>query len=332
MAAPGLAPKDKAYVDAHDLDTLMQSLMTELLTSKPSQPMRFMYHSLRERVKQAQGAAPSSAGKPRPPPSGPRTPQRASRPSLPRTPGSAAHSAGQPSKARRRPLPEGDLTDISDDLSLGASVREKEQEQASLSQAQAPSQSQASSDTPVKMGASSQAGRTAGDRQRAADKARSLLEDEDALIEAEEREAASGAGSGVLCRRCRSLMQDGGDDSWGGSTAQQQTSSHTEESTRRASKRSETTPQPADMSVSEFLAASGKKPSHSADLLGDDDDDDGVDLLALTKRRASASATAQAPDDELLATWRTDDDIDEQGYEIADSVLDDNLSVWSEAP
>lgn len=82
--------------------------------------------------------------------------------------------------------------------------------------------SQASSDTPVKMGASSQAGRTAGDRQRAADKARSLLEDEgrslfklpfsssqrhvsysfpfyhvtlgtDALIEAEEREAASGA-------------------------------------------------------------------------------------------------------------------------------------------
>ena len=24
MAAPGLAPKDKAYVDAHDLDTLMQ--------------------------------------------------------------------------------------------------------------------------------------------------------------------------------------------------------------------------------------------------------------------------------------------------------------------
>jgi hypothetical protein len=93
-----------------------------------------------------------------------------------------------------------------------------------------------------------------------------------------------------------------------------------------------------------------------------DEDDDDVDLLALTKRRPSKacvrltldetekspadfpvcslpptlkrliySALAQAPDDELLATWRTDV-VDTEEYEVADSVLDDNLSVWSEAP
>ena len=183
--------------------------MTELLTSKPSQPMRFMYHSLRERVKQAQGAAPSSAvgwrqligaAMRRFHASTPRAhtrpafhrlstkgkaeaaAERAAHPSARVSPlvaadarqrrpqcGAAVEGAA-PAAARGRPEYVGcdgltgaaaagarplllharrpasrlnpllSTADISDDLSLGASVREKEQEQASLSQAQAPSQ------------------------------------------------------------------------------------------------------------------------------------------------------------------------------------------------
>lgn len=107
--------------------------------------------------------------------------------------------------------------------------------------------------------------------------------------------------------------------------------------------------------------AVAKKPQHAEHA---DEDEDDVDLLALTKRRPAKacvgltldetekkcrtrshvlaygpltlkrpfySALAQAPDDELLATWRTDE-MDVEEYEVADSVLDDNLSVWSEAP
>lgn len=49
-----LPPEDQEYLEKHELNTLFKELMGDLLLNKPDEPLRHLYHAVRNRIKDKQ--------------------------------------------------------------------------------------------------------------------------------------------------------------------------------------------------------------------------------------------------------------------------------------